>query len=196
MTTRYRVLLAVAALSLPLAAVHAQDRAPTFRPSVPGIDNPRSGAAEYQDLLPERREVATLNGRLAPADKLTPAQTERLLNLLRDVGQVPWHTGQSPFDSRFIDRVPMNPGLGRLWEERQYLASLEAGLRIAEQRADLLLERLPRFLTPRQVRAYAELEAEHLNGQRASIESMRRSLGIPDETLDVPRRSLEDGPVL
>jgi len=105
MTTRYRVLLAVAALSLPLAAVHAQDRAPTFRPSVPGIDNPRSGAAEYQDLLPERREVATLNGRLAPADKLTPDQTERLLNLLRDVGQVPWHTGQSPFDSRFIDRV-------------------------------------------------------------------------------------------
>jgi hypothetical protein len=192
MMSRYRALLVLAALSLPVAAVHAQASQPLFSEPIP---DPGSRADHsYRESLAERREVATFNRRLAAADKLTSDQVERLRRLLWDVNQVPWNAPLPLNHFGVTDRLPMNPQFGGLWEQQRYLASLEASLRTAEERADLLLERLPRFLTARQILAFAALEAERLTRHRAAIESTRHALGLSID--DGRRRSSQEVPVL
>jgi hypothetical protein len=195
MTRCHRALYIFIALLLPAAAMHAQTWSPSVSDSVAGADTTRGDADPYhdQDNKADRREVSAFNARLGEADKLTDDQAERLVRLLHDVRQVPWNTSR---DSGFIDRAPLQPGLGRRREEQwRHLTFLEAELRIAEERADLLLGRVPRFLTAPQVRAYAELEAARLNGRRAAIEAVRRSLGIL-ESMAVPGPSLDDARTL
>jgi hypothetical protein len=195
MSSPRHVLLASIAMWLPAAAAHAQGVPQVFRAPLPGTmqsGTDRSGMD--QESRNAQREMAVLDAALDEADKLTPEQSERLIRLLQDVQQVPWSVLQSPTDSGFVDRPLLHPKGWPRWERDQYLASLEAELRIAQQRADLLLDRLPRFLSARQVLTYARLQAEDLTRRHARIDSVRSALGIPDPTI-AEWRSRDDRPL-
>ena len=164
-----------------------------FGATAQGQSDPPEAAREFaantdQDLSAVRQEVAQLNARLAPGDELTAEQVARLTRLLLDVQQIPWYVRELQTDSGVIE-VPTRPH--RWWgsrpEEERYLSNLEAGLRSAEQRAALMLERLPRFLTPAQVRVYAQLAAEDLNRHHAAVEAQRRALGVTNAEPDADR---------
>lgn len=144
----------------------------------------------YATTLVQRLQVVHFEKRLELRDKLRADQKDRLMALLRARQE------QSFNWARMGSADLMPPFLSALAEERtkalqkRTIAMSERTYREMQEETRLLLEQLPEVLTPRQLEAYTQMEADKLSSQRRHIERMRVSAGMSPELDPAPSGEL------
>ncbi len=133
---------------------------------------------DYKESYLERGQVKQFLDALAPAERLSFEQRERLVAVLVDE--------RNKTKARdWIQLDPFNPpGAGKALDD---VVEFENLLRRLETAQAALLQRLPTVLTGRQLAAFAKPEDEAQASLRQELAVMRRQAGqTPEVTLGIP----------
>jgi hypothetical protein len=147
---------------------------------------------DYKQTTMERMQVARFNERLAPADKLTGDQKQRLMRLVRTQFDQAMQRQQRSM-GRLLPPIGTRVENMQAMMEKSLIESMEISYRQMEEDSRLLVARLPEVLTPNQVAEFAKMEEEKLAAQRRYTEEKRVAAGLSPEIATGP---LPPGPEL
>jgi len=139
----------------------------------------------YMDSLGERRRVVFFEERLE--QRLAPDQRERLMALLR-AEQDRWHARRR--SESHLKPGPTASDASPESRQKRHAASNEDLYRQMLEDSRALLARLPAILTPKQLDAYAQMEASVLASQKAYVQELRASAGLTPEFDETQLRTL------
>jgi hypothetical protein len=125
----------------------------------------------YGQELPERQVVAHFTARLDPADALSSEQRAQLRAVLKAERE---QTQSEKVERRLQARGTFTPSTAAELLEANIRAN-EDSLSELEAESRRLLQRAASFMTTRQLAAMSDMERQKLDGQRRSVESLRRN---------------------
>jgi hypothetical protein len=139
----------------------------------------------YRSTLGERYQLRELDPYLNATDRLSPAQKEKMIELLRDHNQRVMRGHHSMMRSRASLSAGMRQPLSQEDLQRRsqlmHIESSEDHWRRMPESNRQLRERASAFLTPSQLAALEQAHAERLKLLQQSIEQMRVEAGLsPD----------------
>jgi hypothetical protein len=155
----------------------------------------------YSDYVNEYTEVAKLDARLDPADKLTIEQKQQLAKLQREqitrdierdrLAQYPKRSRE--LLSRMLRDMHSREQLQRE-SQLHTIAANEETWRRMPQSAEQLRQRAADFLTPTQLQMLAQMQAERASSLQQWIENERAQAGLIREIPDRPQISQPPAP--
>ncbi len=142
----------------------------------------------YKMTLGERRQANLFDARLDPADKLQPAQKERLIELLVEQNrELHDHERLSPFSPPLQQALSVEEM--RRVDELQTIAANEETWRRLPEVHQRLARQAAEFLTPPQLAVLEGLHAEQMSSLQQWLEQARAQAGLSPtipERSDVP----------
>jgi hypothetical protein len=158
------------------------------------------GLERYQQFVgtvSERRQVRDVDARLDAADKLSPEQKDRLIDLFKEKNRkdLPPPLPPERMPSFLNSRDPGSPTFREDLQRASQLATIEANeeiLRLEDASNRWMAERAAEFLTPAQASAVAEVNETQTETHRQWIEQARAKAGLDGA---IPERSEERTPL-
>ncbi|HEV7445878.1 MAG TPA: hypothetical protein VGO18_25100 [Steroidobacteraceae bacterium] len=139
----------------------------------------------YTDTLRERCAMDYFNAHLNEEDRLTADQKELLMKLLRAQQDADMARRRAESGSRIpLAKTAFSPEA----MQKLNVVSNEDNFRQMQEDSRALLRQLPAILTPKQLEAYARMEAEKLASQKKYVHQIRVSAGMSPEFDDTRPR--------
>jgi hypothetical protein len=139
----------------------------------------------YTDTLRERCAVDYFNAHLNEEDKLTASQKELLMKLLHAQQDADMARRRAESGSRIpLPKTAFSPDA----MQKLNVVSSEDNFLQMQEDSRALLRQLPAILTPKQLEAYARMEAEKLASQQKYVQQIRVSAGMSPEFDDTRLR--------
>jgi len=141
----------------------------------------------YLPTLRERCSMHYFNAHLDEQDRLTAEQKELLMKLLRAQQDADMARRRGEAGSR----IPLaQPVFSPEAIQKLNIESNEDSFRQMQEDSRALLRQLPAVLTPKQLEAFARIEAEKLASQKKYVQQLRVSAGMSPEFDDTrPRQA-------
>jgi hypothetical protein len=149
----------------------------------------------YKATLGERFQIRSLTSRLAPGSELKPDQQEQLIALMHEQNQRQYDVLRSP--RRFMlssnGKLPSREEMQRQ-STLESIALNEESLRNMQASNRELSQRAAAFLTPDQLAAFSQMNADNERQQRQWIASARAQVGL-DPTMSAREAAEANAPL-